>query len=115
MLSVDQPLHQCDLLRNKVGRFRFLHWGNQPKCLPILLENIRPLLRKRIQGQFCLPSSTDSLVVYIGQITHMLNLSSCRRPNTTKQILDDKSPKVTNVGRPINRRPAGIKLQRLPI
>ena len=84
MSSLDQFLNQGNLFRNKLRGTRLLGWLLQPKGLPILPKTVGPSLGEISQLLLGFSRSTDRLVVYIGQISYVLNLPSSLLPNPDK-------------------------------
>src|SRR5438105_3755975 len=55
-----------------------------------------------------LARTLDDLVVYIRQIHHLKNIPSTELDYAPQQIFEKKCPKVSDVRRVVNRRPAGV-------
>ena len=80
----------------------------------ILEERVLERLRELGQRHPFIEGSPDGLVVHIGEVHHTLHMEAPVFEVPLEEILEDVGAEVPDVGVVVNRRPAGVDLDRFP-
>ena len=115
MARLDQTPDQLYLLWDKL-RCLGLHLRPlQAQRFTVPVKTIGPAPGEVGKSLFCLTRTPDGLVIHVRQVADVPCFASRRLPDPNEQVLNNETPEVTNVGRAVDRRSTGIKLQRLSV
>ncbi len=115
MSFFDQDLDHLDLLWN-VRYCTRLTMGRQTiQPITVSVKLLRPAVGVVLKRDILSDSALDRLIIYVGQITHVKGLSPPHLQSTSEDILDHKSPEVTDMCRTIYRWSTAVKSIRLSI
>jgi hypothetical protein len=70
------------------------------------------LLGKPGQRHFGFARAADGFVIHVGDVHHPIHLVTAQLEMPLKQIFEDISPKVSDVGAAVNGRPTSVDLDR---
>lgn len=104
-----EAFHEVDHLRNECGRAWIVLGALNAEELAIGVEGLADGIGELGDGDGPLRRPLDDFVVDVGQVHHLFDGPSTHVERATEEVFKQKGPKIAEVRRIVDRRPARVE------